>query len=408
MRKTVLALVFLILCASLFAAGATEDGPYTGVTDNAFRPTTVNVSDRLNYSLFVNASGLAKGGLAVELPYLESSSYNIAGAVKDRSVAEALSRITKFQADRNDWIVYVLGLVMASGTGYSDVFTSDIGTGAIIGNFSFGFNLKAGIQAMPPIVDGETGQASSPAGNGYVPQVNYAFSFAYGRRIVDTDRLTLDIGGAVRFAEKVYLHQLTLSVLTSVLWNPEGINYLPARGGFAVPLDLGVTLGILDGMLEFSAMADNLNGVYYMKDYANYKDALLFRDGNNDDENMPALVYTPFSLSLAAKFNPRWDYVDPTVYLEFTGINRYLETVSDRQYGFLEMLRYIDAGLNLNLFSLFDLRANYRYGYPEFGVAFDAFGNMVELSYGFKEAGEEYGLKPVDHLTVRMRLGYSR
>ena len=46
----------------------------------------------------------------------------IAGAVKDRSVAEALSRITKFQADRNDWIVYVLGLVMASGTGYSISF----------------------------------------------------------------------------------------------------------------------------------------------------------------------------------------------------------------------------------------------------------------------------------------------
>ncbi|MBQ7281625.1 MAG: hypothetical protein IJR16_02480, partial [Spirochaetales bacterium] len=108
MRKTVLAFIFMILCASLFAAGATEDGPYTGVTDNAFRPTTVNVSDRLNYSLFVNAAGLAKGGLAVELPFLESSSYNIAGAVKDRSVAEALSRITKFQADRNDWIVYVL------------------------------------------------------------------------------------------------------------------------------------------------------------------------------------------------------------------------------------------------------------------------------------------------------------
>jgi hypothetical protein len=33
---------------------------------------------------------------------------------------------------------------------------------------------------------------------------------------------------------------------------------------------------------------------------------------------------------------------------------------------------------------------------------------MLELSYGFQEAGPTYGEKPIDKLTFRMKLGYEK
>ena len=41
-----------------------------------------------------------------------------------------------------------------------------------------------------------------------------------------------------------------------------------------------------------------------------------------------------------------------------------------------------------------------------FMAAFDIFGNDVELTYSFHEAGEAYGERPVDCLTLRVRLGF--
>ena len=74
MKKTVAFLMILLSVAgTLIASGINDDGPYHGVTDNAFRPTTVNRTDALEYGLFVNAASFAKGGFGIELPYLESS-----------------------------------------------------------------------------------------------------------------------------------------------------------------------------------------------------------------------------------------------------------------------------------------------------------------------------------------------
>ena len=404
MRKTVAVLIIILtVIGALSASGVHDDGPYHGVTDNAFRPTTVNRTDSLEYGLFVNAASFAKGGFEIEFPYLESSSYNVASAVKDKAVAQALSNITRFQASRNDWITYILGLVMASGAGYSNILSADIGTGAIVGNWGFSFNVKAGIQAMPTIVDGLPGQSASPIGNGYVPMVDVALSAGYGKRILESDRINIDIGGALHLERKVYLHQITMSVLSEFLDNPKAIDSVGARGGFAVPMDFGVTAGLLDDTLELSAMIDNFNGIYYMWDYDNYKDAALMRDGRDN-----YIMKTPLELSFAASYDPGFRYVNPSVYMEFTGFNLYVGKCVDNGISLREMFRHIDAGVNIEVLDTVELRANYRYGYPEIGAAVDVFGNMVELSYGFQEAGDSYGLKPVDHLTVRVRLGYSR
>ena len=403
MKKTLLVLIMILSVAVLFAQGATDDGLYKGVVDAPIKPTTINRTDKLNYSLFGNASKLAEKDLVIQFPYIESSSYNISTALKDKGFAEALSNITKLKITRADLVAYLMGLVMATGGGYNNIIGADVVMGSQIGNMAFGLNARVDMESMPPIVNGKIGQSSSPAGNGYVPEVNFAFTFAYGRRIIENDLFTIDVGGAIRYAQKVYLKQITLATLSDILDKKVKIDTLAARGGFAIPVDLGVTMGFLDGRLEVFATANNINGYYYMWNYDGYKDALLFKNGYDS-----FVMYTPFSLGLGVSYDPKFRYVDPSISFVFDGINLYMQNDLSKEHAFLELFKYIDANINVDIMEVLNLRASYRDGYPNFGLGFDVYGNMVELSYGFHEAGSEYGLKPVDALTIRVKLGYEK
>jgi len=403
MKKTLLVLIFILSASVLFAQGATDDGLYKGVVDAPIRPTTLNRNDKLNYSLFGNASKLAEKELVIQFPYIESSSYNISTALKDKGFADALSNITKLKITRADLVAYLMGLVMATGGGYNNIIGADVVMGSQIGNMAFGLNARVDMESMPPIVDGKIGQSSSPAGNGYVPEVNFAFTFAYGRRIIENDVFTLDVGGAVRYAQKVYLKQITLATLSDIMDKKVEIDTLAARGGFAIPIDLGVTMGLLDGKLEVFATANNVNGFYYMWEYDGYKDALLFKNGHDY-----FVMYTPLSLGLGVAYDPKLKYVDPSLSFALSGINLYIENDLDKEHPFLELFKYVDANINVDIMDVLNVRASYRDGYPNFGLGFDVYGNMVELSYGFHEAGSEYGLKPVDALTIRVKLGYEK
>lgn len=403
MKKALLVLVLILSASVLFAQGATDDGLYRGIVDQPIEPATLNRTDKLNYSLYYNASKLAEKGLVIQVPYIESSSYNVSTALKDKGFAEALSNITKLKISRADLVAYLMGLVMATGSGYNDIISADTVLGAQVGHMGFGLIAKADMQSMPPIVNGEIGHSTSPAGNGYVPELNFAFTFAYGRRIIENDLFTMDVGGAVRYAQKVYLNQITLSTLSDILDKKVQIDTLAARGGFAIPVDLGVTMGFLDGRLEVFATANNLNGYYYMWNYDGYKDALLFKNGYDS-----FVMYTPFSLGLGVSYDPKFRYVDPSISFAFNGINLYMQNDLSKEHAFLELFKYIDANIYVDILDILNVRASYRNGYPQFGLGFDVYGNMVELSYGFHEAGEEYGLRPVDALTIRVKLGYEK
>ncbi|MBQ7644886.1 MAG: hypothetical protein IJS84_07655 [Spirochaetales bacterium] len=402
MKKALITLILIVSVSMLFAAEG--DGLYTGVTDLAYRPTSLDRNRDLNYSLFGNAATLGEGGLRIQFPYLESSSFNIAEALKDRGVAEALSGITKFRFNKDNWITYLLGLVMATGAGYNDAVSADIGLGAQLGHVAFGLNTRMKVSSMPKINEaGELEEPTSALGNGYVPQLDTALTVAYGLRVVDSDLLTLDLGAAVRFAQKVYMLQINAEQISDLISGSKDFETLSARGGFAIPFDLGVTLGLFGERLQVQASADNLNGIYYMKNYQNSKNALMFKDGNDQYK-----FYTPFSLELGVLYTPKFRIVNPEVSLFFTGINRYIEEAGSLSAPGREIFRYLDAGLELDVVDIVRFRASYRYGYPEFAVGVNAFGNLVELSYGYHEAGREYGLKPVDKLTVRFRLGFEK
>ena len=67
MKKSII--IALVITASLFtvfAQGATDDGPYAGVTNKAYRPSDTNYYDGLNYSLFRNPADLANPRFRVQ------------------------------------------------------------------------------------------------------------------------------------------------------------------------------------------------------------------------------------------------------------------------------------------------------------------------------------------------------
>ena len=401
MKKTIVLLIAILSVSVLFASGVTDEGAYRGVTDYAMAPRTVEPEDGVDYSLYGNAASLAtaaEGSFKIQFPYFESGSYNVSTALKDKGFAEAMSALTKFHWSKNNWVTYLIGLVAASGSGYGQVIGVDTGFGAQVGHWAFGLNIDMAVHSMPGLdADGNAKDSTSPVGNGYVPELDYALGVAYGRRVVDTDRFTIDVGAAARVAMKVYMLQINASEISRLISGSRDFENLPARGGIAVPFDLGTTIGFLNGRLRFDVTLTNLNGIYYMATYANSKDAVSLKDGTDRYS-----MYTPYGLNGGVSYSFGFDHVDPTLYARVSGFNRYAEDRSG------DALQYIDAGIKLKLFDVVNLRASYRYGYPEFAIGASYCGNMLELSYGFQEAGSTYGEKPIDRLTFRMKLGYEK
>ena len=403
MKRIVIFLIVLFSVSVLFASTDSDSNPYIPITGNPMRPSSLENTDGLNYILFGNPAAIAQQRFMVQLPYIESGSYNITDALKDKGVAEALSNITRFQATKNDWITYVLGLVAASGSGYGEVVSVDAGAGAQLMNMAFGFNLMVGIHSMPSLdEDGQFKPSSSIAGNGYVPSLDFAFTVAFGFRVLDTELLTLDAGVSFHFAQKAYMLQITSAELANLLNGSKDFEHLKAQAGLALPIDLGVTLGLLGERIRLELTATNLNGTYQMATYENSLNALILSEGSDAFE-----LKTPYKLNFLASFTPGFRYCNPIIYTAFTGMNLYAQNAKGKPGS--EIFRYLDGGIILTFVKVLSMRASYRYGYPEFAIGASFFGNSIELVYGFQEApGANYGEKPIDKVTFRMKIGFAR
>ena len=406
MKKAISVILALALVLSFaFAQGATDDGIYSGVTNNSFRPNDSAYYDGLNYGLFRNPSDFANSRLRVQGLDIENNSFNYAKALQNRSVAESLSNITKFDWDKKNLVNYVMGLFTEVGTGYNSIVAGGFGMGAQLGNFGFGVNANVEVKSMPRINDeGELDQdMKSILGNGYLPVVDAAVSFGYGVRIMDLDDISLDIGATAHVAEKLYLLQLNYDKVSDLVEKTATFDDLPARGGIAFPIDIAATLGFFGQRLNVSLMANNLNGYYYMKEYDNFKNAVAFDGGTGD-----YTVYTPWLLSAAVIFNPRLGVVNPTVGLEITGMNQYLQNEIHKARPIMELMKYVHLSATVDIFGIGTVKASYKYGYPEVGIGAGFLGSKMELVYGYREAGKNYGDKPVDYMTLRVRLAYDK
>jgi len=410
MKKFFVFLVVLSVALSLFASGATEDGGYKGVTDNAFTASLSSDSDSLSYKLHVSPASLTTNRLIVELPSIAIDGYNIADTISKRSVAEAVSELLKFKLTKKNIITLGVGLVENIGSGYNSVASTTIEAGAAIGHFAFGIDAVAQVRTMPGFESGtETPINSDPdhytpqslANTGVVPVVDVAATAAYGMRVLEFGSNYLDAGVSVRFINRMYLTQTSAS---AVIEEGFDINTKEARAGFAIPVDLNAVLGLLNGDIKISASANNLNGYFYMQKYANYKDAISRKNGNSK-----YTFYSPWSLNAGVELTHKWSFIEPKLTVRFEDILGFFKNEFDKERAVkpeVEVLRYLTFRADIKLVRFIKLNAAFRKGYLEFGGALDFYGNTLELSYGYHEAGSTYGEKPVDTLTLRVKFGF--
>ena len=407
MKKVLLSFILLFVSLALFATGATDDGGYRGVTNNAFTTSLSADSDTLSYKLHVNPASLTENKLIVQLPSVAVDGYNIADTISTESVAEAVSHMLKFQFSKEDLVKLAVGMVENVGSGYNSVVSATVEVGAAIGRFAFGVDAVVQARTMPkfapnsedPITGFNTPQTL--ANTAVVPVVDVAATVAYGTRILELGSIFLDAGASVRFVKRGYITQISADSIIN-----EGANFdeKEARAGFGVPVDVSVVFGVFNGDLKVSASANNLNGYFYMQKYANYNDAIHNRNGHDK-----YTVYTPWSLNAGVELSHEWSFIEPKLTVRFEDILGFLKIKSDDLSVVdpkVEIFRYLTFRADIRLVKFIKVNAAFRKGYLEFGGALDIHGNTIELSYGYHEAGSMYGEKPVDTLTLRIKLGF--
>lgn len=405
MKKILMIMLLVLVAATLFAGGASEDNGYHGVTDNGFVPSLSDVKGTLSRKLYYNPAELTENKLIVQVPNASVSVFNFAKALSNKTVAEAVSRFTHLKFSKQDLMAVLTGLVNNVGSGYNDLVTLDVGLGVAIDNWAISLDAQGRIKAMPKFKEGteEIDDASglSLTSSGFVPMVDAALSFGYGFRVFEKEDDYLDLGFAVRLADKVYVEQLTASEIV----NDFKIDEKEARSGIAFPFDVGAVYGMLDGKLLFSATVQNLNGYYYMHKYKNVNEAIIFRNGSGG-----YVLYTPWKLGTEVEYTPRWSYFNPVFSFRLEDINGYF--ANDLSKPANEIFRHLTAKVNIDIIKQIGLSAAFKNGYPEIGADVDLWGNTIELKYGFREEGYSvkdgytYGTKPVDAFTVRVKLGY--
>jgi len=414
MKKVLVSLVVFLIAMSLFASGATEDGGYKGVTNNAFATSLPADSDSLSYKLHVNPATLSENKLIVQFPSLAIDGYNIADTISKESVAEAVSHMLKFKFSKEDLVRLAVGMLENVGSGYNSVMSTTVEAGAAINHFAFGIDAVVQARTMPAFKSGTEEEPinmdpeeeyipQTLAKTGVVPVVDIAATVSYGMRVLEFGSCYLDAGASVRVVKRSYLTQLSADTIIN-----EGLDFnsKEARSGFAVPLDLSAVLGVLNGDIRFSVSANNLNGYFYMQKYANYKDALSGKNGYGK-----YTVYSPWNLNAGVEISHKWSFIEPKLTIRFEDIVGFFKNEFDEENGVdpkVEIYKYLTFRADIRLVKFVKLNAAFRKGYLEFGGALDFYGNSIELSYGYHEAGDSYGEKPVDTLTLRIKLGFDK
>lgn len=412
MKRLLILFFILTVSFSLFASGATEDGGYKDVTNTAFKPMLSADPGSLSYKLNTNPASLSRNKLIVQFPSVAIEGYNIADAISQRSVAEAVSRLMKFKFNTADLVRLGVGMVEKVGSGYNSVLGVNIQAGAAINHFAFAFDAVLNAKTMPafvqgteiPIGTGDNYDHQGLAETAVVPVVDIAATLAYGTRVYDTDKITVDAGISVRAIRRLYMEQLSASSIVNS--GSLDIKNHATRGGFAFPLDLNIEFGVFGGNLKASLSATNLNGYFYMQKYANYKDALSNKNGDGK-----YTVYTPWSLNFGLELSHSWPMFEPRLSVRFDDIVGFFRS-KFALYNLMmperEILRHLTFRADIALVKFIRINAAFKQGYLEFGGALDFYGNTFEISYGYHEAGLNYGLKPVDTLTLRIKLGFDK
>ncbi len=380
-----------VICAESFDPDSASDWNILA-EKISFAPYSPTIHDRttgLTYTMWGNPAGLADGKLKIQTPSISFSDFNYAALLK--KAGSDVSAVLRGDANNANYVNILRVLLENLGMGYNSLGTVDVGLDAQIFNFAVGVDAKFSASTY--------GVSAGLSNVQLSPQLDWAVSVGYGRRIFENDVLSLDLGAMVRFAYRGIFHPLS----GQYVFDHRDDFKLPqiVISGFTVPIDAGVSVGFLENTLKAELTVNNINGAYHMNKYDSISDALKMRDYDSRfrDINGRIKVSTPCLLNTGVVWTPRVKVVSPMVALDLYDI---IGMFKDKEL-FVQHLGILGA---VSVASILDLRVGIDRGYLQLGAGIGYNTNKIEISYGFNEFGKRLADKPVDRLTIRCRFGW--
>ena len=427
-RIIVSVLIVLLACCAVFAD--TIDKVEYPELDLAFQPTMpkydgmgqsgLAVPTKLD-SFYTNPANLAvKRGLAFTVPSVSLTVYNLQKLVADEEAMEIVNKIVDKTAEDEDKINLATKYLNNLGSGKNAIAKIDMGLGLQLGSLGLGTNVQIKIHSL--------NKGSSLASIYLIPEVNVAQTLGLGLKIIDTNALSLSLGASVHGVYKAYFKGIGGNTAITFVNNSDQIAETllwdtPVMGGWALPVDAGVTLGLADDTFLICATANNLNGTYHMQSFAgagylvnSLKEGTIeVPEGReNPGESVRFDVQTPWELNFGFAFAPDWKLLRPTITADLVDMLEMCQIMGkslkekDGSFRAEDLLLHLNLGAEVELLKLVTARVGINRGYMSVGAAVNLLLARIDVSYGWQEFGAEIGDKPVDSFTVKVILGYDK
>lgn len=422
MKKTIVCiLIVLLACCAVFAD--TIDKVEYPEIDFAFHPSMIRydamgasglASPTKLDSFFANPANLAiKRGFGIAVPSINLTLYNLQRLIADPEAMEIVNKIADKSASDEDKINLATKYLNNLGTGRNAIAKIDTGIGLQLGSFGLGTNLQVKLHTL--------NKGSSLASISIIPEVNVAQTLALGLKIIDSNAISLSLGASVHGVYKAYFKGIggntaisfinhSDEIKETLLWNT------PVMGGWALPVDAGVTVGFADDAILLSASANNINGIYHMQSFAGAgylvnsfsEGAVPDQPEENPGESVKFDIKTPWQLNFGFAFAPDWSIFRPTVTADLVDMLDMIRNFNKETFRASDLLLHLNAGVELELLKIVSARVGINRGYMSVGAGLNLFAARIDLAYGWQEFGVELGDKPVDSFSVKFTLGYDR
>lgn len=421
-KSIVFVLIVLLACCAVFAD--TIDKVEYPELDLAFQPTMPKY-DAMGQSglacptkldsFYTNPANLAvKRGLAFTVPSMSVTLYNIQKLVADEEAMDIVNKIVDKTASDEDKINLATKYMSNLGKGKNAIAKIDMGLGLQLGSLGLGTNVQVKIHSL--------NSGSSLASIMLIPEVNVAQTIGLGLKIIDTNALSLSLGASVHGVYKAYFKGIGGNTAINFINHSDEIKETllwdtPVMGGWALPVDAGVTLGLANDTFLISATANNLNGTYHMQSFAgagylvnSLKEGTIeVPEGReNPGESVRFDVQTPWELNFGFAFSPDWTLLRPTITADLVDMLDMCQSIGKESFRAEDLLLHLNAGAELELLKFISARVGVNRGYMSVGASVNLLLARIDLSYGWQEFGAEIGDKPVDSFTVKVILGYDR
>ncbi len=376
-------------------------------------------------SYLYNPANLQKDGFKIVFPSLTLTVNNIYNLVEPTVGDNIINILENIKTDDSAPIALGELFIKSLPYGYGEVLTVDTNLGFKTRSFGLDLAVQEKLRSYNGGGDWTT--------TSMISETNVAATAALGFNIpFIEDVLSLDVGASGALKYKMYSSVLDVDTVLGLI-PQEGssvdiesvlLESIPFAAGYSIPVTVGANLNLPLG-LSISAVGRNFNGNYNMVGYDSLKslvnnDELIVSMIGSDQLGTPSTAPTeedefsveiPWSLDVGLTFAPSTfldDIIQAQIAFDMIDCYSLIEAAINETSTPLELqsdaLTALNAGIQLKLLSLIDIRAGLSQGYKSIGVGFDILVLHLDASYYRKEYGDILGTSSSDALSLKFSL----